>query len=84
MRIADNRIVVEATEKEVKEGFTTVDVQDDFVYKGRIVELPASPPIIGEEALKVGDVILFAKGSPDTHEVGKQKFILTSDILKVL
>lgn len=84
MRIADNRIVVEATEKEVKEGFTTVDVQDDFVYKGKIVELPVSPPVIGDEALKIGDIILFAKGSPDTHEVGKQKFILIHDILKVL
>ncbi len=84
-RIADNRVVVEAVEKEAKEGFTAVEVQDDFVYKGRIVELPDGViTSFGGQTLEIGDVILFAKGSPDTHEVGKQKFILTSDILKVL
>lgn len=86
MKLNDNYIAVEQLEKEVKEGFQTVDVQDNFVYKGRVKFLPDRPVYMGNEPLKLGDTVLFAKYSPDTHEVEelKVKFVSTRDLLATL
>ena len=102
MKILGNRVLVSQVEKEVKEGFTTVDVQDDFVYKGRVAQVGVQigVPISSYTAtthtleggefmeIKEGDIIIFAKYSPDTHEIEhegkKYKSVLISDILAVL
>lgn len=88
MRISNNYIVVEKLEEPVKEGFKTVEVQDSYVYKGRVTHLPEAPIYIGNAGVQVGDVILFAKYSPDSHEIDldgkKVKFVATSDLLGVL
>lgn len=85
MRILGNRVLVTRIEEPKKEGFSTVEVQDSFVYKGK-VELSSWP----EEDMpcKKGDTVLFAKYSPDTQEVdyegAKAKIIRVEDILAVL
>lgn len=88
MKISINYIVVEKIVEEKKEGFQAVEVQDSFVYKGKVVNLPDPPVYIGNEQIKIGDVIMFAKYSPDTFEMEvegqKVKFVNVSDILAIL
>ena len=89
MNISNNRIVVEKIEDEKQEGgFEMVNVQDSYTYRGKVVFLPEAPVYMGNEPVKVGDTVLFAKYSPDTHELeidGKKlKFVKTEDLLAVL
>lgn len=85
MKVSNNYIVVERLEVEKKEGFETVEVQDNFVYKGKVVLLPEAPVYMGNAGIQLGDTVLFSKYSPDTHEIeheGKKlKFVSTRDIL---
>lgn len=88
MEISNNYVLVSKLEEKKEEGFQTVEVQDDFIYKGKVEKLPEAPVYMGNKAVTVGDVILFAKYSPDTHELEiegvKKKFVSTRDILAVL
>lgn len=89
MYISVHYVAVEKIETEKKEGaFETVAVTDDFVYRGRVVQVPECPTFVDNHALKTGDTVLFAKYSPDTHEIeqdGKKiKFVSLKDILAVL
>lgn len=89
MKISVNYVVVEKHEEPQAEGFQAVEIQDSFVYKGKIVDLPVSQPLfVGDDRLAKGDVIMFAKYSPDTveieHEGRKLKFVKVSDILAIL
>lgn len=85
IKIHGDRVLVEKVEKEpAKEGeFQTVDVTDSFVYKGRIVKCPDL--LLN---FKVGDTIVYAKYSPDTHDLEldgrKLKFVNVTDILATL
>jgi len=83
--ISNNYILVKKYE-EKQEGFATVEVQDSFLYKGEVVEIPEAPVYMGNDKVTVGDVIIFSKYSPDTHDYEengqKLKFINTKDILK--
>jgi len=85
MRLLGNRVLVSKIEDLVKEGFTTVEVQDSFVYKGKV---EVSPFPEGDMPFRVGDIILFAKYSPDTQEVDykgtKMKIVRVEDVLAVL
>jgi len=81
MILNSNYVLVEKIEEEKGEGFQTVEVQDSFVYKGKIKEIPSCPCYIDSHPLDVGDVVLFAKYSPDTHEIDGDKFVLVKDIL---
>lgn len=89
MNLSNNYVLVERYDEPAKEGFQTVDVQDSFVYKGTITLVPDSQPVyLGDRQLKAGDVVLFAKYSPDTHQLeieGKElKFVHTRDLLAAL
>lgn len=88
MNISNNRIVVERIEDEKKEGFEIVNVQDSYVYRGRVTIIPDMPIFMGNKQLDVGDTVLFAKYSPDTHELeheGKKvKFVKVEDIMAIL
>jgi len=88
MQISNNYIVVTKLEEEAKEGFKAVEVQDNYVYKGKVTHIPEAPVYMGNKPVTVGDVVLFAKYSPDTHEIDvdgkKVKFVATNDILAVL
>lgn len=89
MHINSKRIVVEKVVEEPKEGFQTVQVQDSSTFKGRVVALPEAPVWIDNHQVTIGDVLLFAQNSPDTHFIpdfqGKEvKFVLIEDILAVI
>lgn len=95
MKILGNRVLVEPLEKEVKEGFQTVEVQDSFVYKGRVEQIGEDHGVIWTGSakdyvppMKVGDTVIFQKYSPDTsefeHEGKKYKSVQISDIIAVL
>lgn len=88
MQISNKYILVEKLEEEAKDGFKTVEVQDNFVYKGKITGLPEIPVYMGNTPVQIGQIVLFAKYSPDTHEIDldgkKVKFVAISDLLAVL
>lgn len=88
MQISNKYVVVEKLEEQKKDGFKTVDVQDNFVYKAKILLLPDNPVYVSNQQLVIGDIVLFAKYSPDTHEIDldgkKVKFVAITDILAVL
>lgn len=87
MSISAKYIVVEKFEEEKKDGYQTVDVQDSFTYKGKVIELPEVPVYVSNHQVMIGDVVMFAKYSPSTHEIEENgklvKFITLEDILKV-
>lgn len=94
MKILGYRVLVSKVEEPAAEGFSTVDVQDSFVYKGRIEILGSDLLHEGKHfrdepiGLSVGDVIQFAKYSPDTQDIkhdGKDmKIVKFEDILAVI
>ncbi len=89
MHISINYVVVEKLEVPKKEGeFEAVQVEDDFVYKGKVSHVPEGPAWIGNHQLRVGDVVIFAKYSPDSHEItvdGKKlRFVAVKDLLAVV
>lgn len=90
MKILGDRVLVSKIEEEKKDGFQTVDVQDSFVYKGRVEQLSGGY-VTGtslQGLYNVGDIILFAKYSPDTHEIEhdgkKYKVVEVKDVIAVL
>ncbi len=84
MRISDDYVLIEKIEEPKTEGFKTVEVQDSFVYKGKIKLLPARPVYIGNEGVSLGQVVLFKKYSPDTFDYEGDKFVTVTDLLAVL
>ena len=88
MQISNNYVVVEKLENPPQEGFQTVEVTDPSLYKGRVAYLPEMPVYLGNSPLKIGDVVLFAKYSPDTHDIDhegkKLKFVSTRDLLAAI
>ncbi len=81
-------VLVERLEEEKEEGFQVVKVEDSSLYKGKIHDLPEPPTYIGNHLLTIGDTVIFAKNSPNTHLItreGKElKYILIEDLLEVL
>ena len=94
MKLLGERILLSKVEEEKKEGFETVQVQDSFVYKGKVIQIGEgcegqsllSTPVTHN--ITVDDVVIFAKYSPDTqefeHEGVKYKAVLVSDLIAVL
>lgn len=83
MQILGNRILVSKIEEEKKTGFELVAATDSFLYKGKVEEVGT-----GTFQMMPGEIVLFAKYSPDTQEVtvdGKtMKIISVSDVLAVI
>lgn len=96
MQIIGARVLVSKVEEEQTEGFKTVEVQDSFVYKGKVeqIGIPALPTwsedaeSVVYPSLTVGSVVIFAKYSPDTqeltHEGKTYKVVALEDILAVI
>ncbi len=88
MKILGNRVLVSKVEEPVGEGFQTVQVQDNFLYKGKVEQLGDLLQINASNPFDMGSVIIFAKYSPDTHEIEhegkKYKSVKVEDILAVL
>lgn len=85
MKILGNRVLVsQVIPPSSDTGFKTVEVQNDFIYKGKVEQVN----FIHISGLKVGDVVLFARNSPDTQDVeedGKKlKVINFDDIISIL
>lgn len=85
IKVLGDRVLVERIANELKkEGeFQTVEVSDSFIYKGKVVKAPTLMIDIKE-----GDVIVYAKFSPDTHDLEldgrKLKFVNVTDVLAIL
>lgn len=84
MNISSNYIVVVKLEEEKKEGFQTVDIQDSSTFKGKVAIIPEVPVFVDNRRIGVGDTVLFAKYSPDTHDIQQMKFVKVTDLLAVL
>lgn len=97
MKILGNRVLVSKLEEEQTDGFQTVQVQDSFVYKGKVEQvsgvyegqtLTVNSRGVSFISINTGDIILFAKHSPDTQEITHEgqimKIININDILAVL
>jgi len=84
MKLNVHYILVEKVEEQKKEGFETVNVQDSFVYKGKVKLLPDIPVYVGNTQLQIGTIVIFKKYSADSFEYEKDKFIKTDDILAIL
>lgn len=88
MQISNKYIAIEKVVEEEKEGFQAVQVQDSSTFKGRVIMIPECPVFMGNKQVAPGDIIYYAKNSPDTHEIehdGKKiKFVAVADLLSVL
>jgi co-chaperonin GroES (HSP10) len=88
MNISVNYVAVKKFEDKPKEGFQTVEVQDNSIFKGVISILPHQPVFIGNQQLDIGNVVYFSKYSPDTQDIEhngeKYKFVRVQDLLAVL
>lgn len=93
MIVLGNRILVSKVEEEKKEGFQTVEVQDSFLYKGKVVQIGTGFPLPGttieyEADIKEGKIVLFTKYCPHTqsitHEGVDYKVIRMEDVIAVL
>ena len=94
MKILGNRLLVSRVEEEKKEGFQTVEVQDSFIYKGKIEQIGGETGMVWTGSsmqapmMQVGSVVLFAKYSPHSqdveHEGQRMKIIRIEDVLAIL
>lgn len=94
MKILGNRLLVSRVEDEKKEGFQTVEVQDNFIYKGRVEQVGEDTGMmwtgtsIQQPLIQEGSVVLFAKYSPHSQDVEyegkKMKIIRLEDVLAIL
>lgn len=91
MKILGERVLVKRIEKEQTDSFQTVDVIDEFVSRGRIVQLGES--LTGNTSsyhtdFTPGKEIIFAKFSPDTQEIKVDgelmKVVAISDIIAIV
>lgn len=86
--ISVHYVLVDKVDEEKKEGFNIVEIQDSFTFKGKVVRIPQCPTYVDNELVAIGDVVLFAKYSPDTQEIEfegkKMKMIKVNDILAIL
>lgn len=78
-------ILVEKIEEEKADGIQMVEIQDEFIYKAKVKMVPEMPVYVGNTQVDVGDTVVFAKYSPDTHEYQKaEKFVRVDDVLAIL
>ncbi len=92
MRILGNRVLVSKFVEPEKEGFKEVEIQDSFVFKGKVEQVSEGMDLINQitnvPLFEINDVVLFSKYSPDTQEVEVEgqtmKIIKVEDILAIL
>jgi len=88
MKILGSRILVSKVDEEVKGDFQAVEVQDNFLFKGKIEQVGPIGIGLHMDGLVEGATVLFSKYSPDTqdveHEGKKMKIINVNDVLAIL
>lgn len=81
--------MVEKLVDPVVEGeFKVIEMQDSFVYKGKVKMVPSTQPVyLGDTQVFSGSVVWFAKYSPDTQEIDwegeKVKLVAIKDLLLI-
>ena len=97
MIVLGNRLLVSKIEEEKKDGFQTIEVQDSFLYRGKVEQIGASVQAMSKAgfstdpdpncAIAVGATVLFAKYSPHTQTVfvsgQEMKVIRMEDVIAV-
>ena len=84
MKILGNRVLLSKIVEEKKEGFSTVEIQDSFIYKGRVEQISGDvEQFSGCEALEIGVVVYFAKYSPHTQDIEGMKVVRLEDIIAI-
>ncbi len=93
MQILGDRVLVSRLEEEKKDGFQTVEIQDSFLYKGKVEQMGTEiAPMwdgtaIVQPSLVEGSTVYFAKYSPHTQEIDvegkKMKVVRLDDIIAV-
>lgn len=88
IQILGNRILVSRIEEPKQTGFEAVAPTDSFLYKGMIEAVGTGELNQTDHVpMKAGELVLFAKYSPDTQEVmvGDElmKIISTEDVLAI-
>jgi len=97
LTILGDRILVSKITEEKKEGeFQAVEVQDSFLYKGKVEQigektrlftLSESGTTIEDYPVKEGAIVLFAKYSPHTQMISVEgedmKVIRAEDVIAV-
>ena len=96
MIILGDRILVSKIKEEKKEGeFQAVEVQDSFLYKGKVEQIGKVKEFEGTSLEEVninvtvneGDIVLFAKYSPHTQMISVEgedmKVIRAEDVIAV-
>ena len=93
--ILGDRVLVSKIEAEKKDGFQTVEIQDSFIYKGKVEQighdLELAPTWNGtsleQPILRDGVTVYFAKYSPHTQEIDvegqKMKVVRLEDIIAI-
>jgi len=93
MQILGDRVLVSRLEEEKKEGFQTVEIQDSFLYKGKVEQIgteiglmwDGTATAIVQPVLIEGVTVYFAKYSPHTQEIEvegkKMKVVRLEDII---
>lgn len=94
MKVLGNRLLVSRVEDEKKDGFQTVEVQDNFIYKGKVEQVGEDTGMvwtgtaIQQPLIQEGAIVLFAKYSPHSqdveHEGQRMKIIRMEDVLAIL
>ena len=88
MIILGDRILVSKIKEEKKEGeFQAVEVQDSFLYKGKVEQVGVENKTISNSVIKEGSIVLFAKYSPHTQMISVEgedmKVIRAEDVIAV-
>ncbi len=89
MQILGDRVLVSRLEEEKKEGFQTVELQDSFLYKGKVEQIGTDigpmwdGTTIVSQPVAEGVTVYFAKYSPHTQEINGMKVVRLEDIIAV-
>ena len=83
MQIIGDRVLVSRIEEEETDGFSTVEIQDNFIYKGKVEQVGWDNNSTASEfgVCKVGDIVYFAKYSPHTQDLEGMKVVRTEDLI---
>jgi hypothetical protein len=82
MKLSNKYIALEKVIKEHNpDEFGVVELIDDSVYRGRVKYLPTIPVFLGDYQVKLGDIVVFAKYSPNTQDIEDIKYVALEDLI---
>ena len=89
VKILGNRILLSKVEVPETDGFKAVEIQDDFVFKGKVEQIGIElDEVVKTLGLNLGDTVMFRKYSPDTEDVEiegkKMKVVDLEDVIAII